>query len=207
MTSFVYFDLGGVLIRDFSGTDNWNIMKRKFGVPEKRWKEFDDLYDTYEMEDVCLTRDVDTLIPIFAERFGIKFPKGYSWLNDFISKFERNPSIYPVMEKVQKNCRMGILTNMYPRMFDAIKQADLLPPYSWDVIVDSTVVGFQKPDKKIFMLAEKLADVEKKEILFIDNTKENVEGAKAVGWQAYWYDSSDHEGSCHKFAEFLDTVL
>jgi FMN phosphatase YigB (HAD superfamily) len=207
MISFVYFDLGGVLVRDFSGTDNWNVMKREFGVPEKRWKEFDDLYDTYEMEDVCLTRDVDTLIPIFAERFGIQFPKGYSWLSDFVSKFERNPSIYPIIKHVQKNCRTGILTNMYPRMFDAIEEAGLLPPYSWDVIIDSTVVGFQKPDKKIFMLAEKLAGVKKKEILFIENTKENIEGAKAVGWQTFWYDSSDHEESCRKLATFLETVF
>jgi len=207
MISFVYFDLGGVLIRDFSGTNKWIDMRRRFGIPEAKDKEFTDLYKKYETEALCLSRDVDTLIPIFAETFGIQFPKEYSWLTDFVSNFEKNPSIYPIIEKVEKTCRIGILTNMYVRMFDAIKDAELLPPFSWDVIVDSTVEGVQKPDTKIFVLAQKMAGVKNDEILFIDNSMKNIEGAKKFGWQTFWYDSKNHEKSCQQLSAFLDTVV
>ena len=70
MISFVYFDLGGVVIKDFSGTDQWTEMKKVIGVEKSYEKEFDELYDKYELSELCLTRDVDTLIPIFAKKFG-----------------------------------------------------------------------------------------------------------------------------------------
>ncbi len=41
MISFVYFDLGGVVIRDFSGTNKWEEVKQEWGLTDKYWDEFE----------------------------------------------------------------------------------------------------------------------------------------------------------------------
>lgn len=84
---------------------------------------------------------------------------------------------------------------MYPRMLDAIKEAKLLPPTSWDATVDSSIELVQKPDHEIYVLAQKMAGVPHEEILFIDNTQKHLDAAKTLGWQTLFYDSCDYEKS------------
>ncbi len=99
MTSFVYFDLGGVVIKDYSGTNEWPEMKRVMGVTKDIEEEFDRLYDQYELEELCLTRDVDSLIPIFKKKFNLKIPKDFSMLEYFVEHFSQNRSIWPIIKK------------------------------------------------------------------------------------------------------------
>lgn len=203
MTSFVYFDLGGVVIKDYSGTNKWSEMKRVMGVTKDIEEEFDRLYDQYELEELCLTRDVDSLIPIFKKKFSLKLPKDFSMLEYFVEHFSQNRSIWPIIKKVRKTHRIGLLTNMYPKMFEAIKKRNLLPAIEWDVIIDSSVEGFQKPDIRIFELAERKSNVKGREILFIDNTKKNTNAAAKYRWQTYLYDSTYTKESNRQLSRIL----
>lgn len=202
MISFVYFDVGGVVELDFSKTNKWVEMKRDMGITQKNIAIFDKLFNKYTRE-ICTTRPVDSLIPIFEKECHIKFPKNYSWLNDFVNRFEKNPSIWPVIEKIRKRCRVGLLTDVYPGMLDLIKKRGLLPDINWDVVIDSSVVGFMKPDTQVFEIAEKRAGVSKSEILFVENKEENIEAAKLFGWQTFLYDSADPVSSSKKLSELF----
>jgi FMN phosphatase YigB (HAD superfamily) len=198
MISFVYFDLGGVVELDFSGTNKWELLKKELGITADKYKEFEDFWDKYEAE-VCIGRDVETLIPLIKEKFGSKFPKNYSFLiNGFVNRFEVNKSIWPVIDKIHQKCRIGLLTNMYPHMFEAIKKRGLLPNVKWDVIIDSSIVGIQKPDPKIFELGEQKAGVKGNKILFVENSPINVKAAKNFGWQMFLYDSAHPEDSSNR---------
>jgi FMN phosphatase YigB (HAD superfamily) len=177
-------------------------MKREMGVKESFDKGFDRIFDKYEPE-VCLGREVDSLLPIFEEKFSIKFPKNYSMLNDFVKRFNKNESIWPAVKVAKETGRVGLLTDMYPRMLNGIKRFDLLPPFTWDVIVDSSLEKLKKPDPKIFRLAEEKAGVKNNEILFIDNSVKNIEAAKKMGWQTFFYDSSAVEESSNNLLKFL----
>ena len=206
MIKFVYFDLGGVVESDFSGTNKWSKMKKIMGVNKKFEKEFDKLYNEYELKDLCLNHDVDTLIPIFTEKFNMKFPKNFSMLTYFVDHFKKNVSIWPVIEEINQTCRIGLLTNMYPRMFKEIEKRNLLPPVNWDVVIDSSVVGLQKPDSQIFDLAQKRSQVNCNEILFIDNTKANVDAASDLGWFTFFYNSAYPEDSSKRISDFFETL-
>jgi HAD superfamily hydrolase (TIGR01509 family) len=201
MIKFVYFDLGGTVIKDFSGTNKWDKLKQVIGVKKSFEEEFDRMYDQFELKELCINRDVDTLIPIFTEKFGIKFPRNFSFLDYLVNNFEKNTSIWPVITEVEKNFDIGLLTNMYPRMFAAIRKRGLLPPNKWDVIIDSTIVGLQKPDGRIYELAEVKADAKGEEILFVDNTKINIEAAKIFDWRTILYNSAKSEESSRKLVE------
>lgn len=207
MVKFVYFDMGGVLIKDFSGgTEKWDAMKKVMGVKSSFEKEFDELYDKYEPE-LCLTRETDSLIPVFKEKFGMEIPEGFSMLHYFVDHFEANSSIWPVIAKVKEKCGVGIITNMYVDMFDLIEKKGILPPYKWDIVIDSSKVGVRKPDPAIFELAVKKSGINKHEILFVDNGAKHIEAAKKFGLQTFLYDPSDYESASIKLMDLVNKEL
>lgn len=202
MIKFVYFDLGGVVIKDFSGTNSWNELKKEIGIKSRDYKEFDNFWDKHL--EVNTIKEVDTLKLLIEKKFGVKFPEKYSLLIDgFVSRFDLNKSIWPVVDEIQKFSRIGLLTNMYPGMFEAIKKKNLLPNNHWDNIVDSSVIALQKPDSEIYAYAEKVCGNSGSEILFIDNTIENIVTPKQFGWQTFLYDSSDPVLSSNNLLEYF----
>lgn len=202
MIKFVYFDVGGVVIDDFSGNDGWSQLKAEIGVTTQMDEHFMAAWYPYEQE-VVVGRDIETLLPIFKEKFGLPTNKDYSLLDGFVKRFKVNKPIWPIIEKVKQKHRVGLLTNMYPNMLDAIEQKNLLPDIAWDVVVDSSVEMLKKPDFKLYELAEQKAAAKGKELLFIDNNVGHLDAAKAFGWRVYHYDSSDHVQSSRKLELFL----
>lgn len=203
MISFVYFDLGGVAILDFNGTNNWEILKQEWGIKPEQEKEFDDYWNLIEPA-ITTGIDLETYKSELGEKFGCNFAEGYSLLYDgFVKKFNRNPSIFPAIELAKKHSGVGLLTNMYTNMLEAIQKRSLLPNIKWDAIVDSSLVGASKPHPKIYEIAEGLVNVKPSEILFIENSKKNLVTAAERGWQTYLYDSKTPEESSQKLLNFL----
>lgn len=203
MISFVYFDVGGVVVKDIYGENKWTETKRDIGINVENDEEFDQFWDKYEKE-VCLGRDVDTLIPLIEKKFHLSFPTGYSLLTDFLDRFEQNKQIWPVIERIKQNCRIGLLTNMYPRMLSAIMEKGIIPRINWDVIIDSSIEGCRKPSSDIFKLGEQKANVKNGNILFVDNKMKNINAAKDFGWQAFFYDTANHKNSCHNLLNYYN---
>ncbi len=185
MISFVYFDVGGVVIKDFSETNKWKEFLTITGMSEDDWAtNYDGKID----------------IGILPENPKISYDK---LLSGFVDRFEINPSIWPVIKKIKKNYRVGLLTNMYPGMLDLIESHNLLPKINWDVIIDSSLEKAAKADPKIFEIAQNKTGVPGKEILFIENSEGHVKAASDFGWQTFWYDSKNYEDSSHKLEAFF----
>jgi FMN phosphatase YigB (HAD superfamily) len=124
-------------------------------------------------------------------------------VDGFVNRFKANKSIWPVIDKIREKSRIGLLTNLYPGMLDAIRVRNILPDVKWDVIVDSSVVGLRKPDLEIYQKAQEDAGVKGEEILFIDNSFENIKVAKdLLGWRVFLYDPSKAEDSSSKLSKF-----
>lgn len=167
---FVYFDVGGVAVLDFSGTNKWADLRNEFGITEKFWaKHYESKLDRGEISK-------ESPIP-YSELLG-----------GFVSRFEKNPSIWPVISVIKKYCSVGLLTNMYPGMFDSIKDHGLLPNIDWDIIVDSSIEKVAKPDRRFFEIAQERVRVKGEEILFVENSPWHVEAAKIFGWNTFLYD-------------------
>ena len=203
MVSFVYFDVGGVVILDFSGTDKWVQLKKELGISEDKDAEFESFWNKYEPK-VNAGKDVETLLPLIKKKFGSELPGGYSLLmNGFVKRFAVNKSIWPVIEKIHKKCEIGLLTNMYPHMLEAIKNMKLLPKVKWDCIIDSSVERITKPDPRIFELAEKRSGFKGNDILFVENSKKNIEAARVYGWQVFLYDSAQPKKESKRLLELF----
>lgn len=206
--SFVYFDVGGVAIKDFSDTNKWDAMlDEALGIPTSLRPAFDQLYDQFE-NDICLGRiAVDDLKPYIKANLNPNLDLSFSMIEYFLDHFEKNVDLWPLVNLIQKNAKIGLLTDQYPGMLAGIMKHDLMPSNIWDVIVDSSVEKVRKPMPEIYDLAQKKAGVPAGEILFIDNRQKNLDGAKNAGWQTYLYDSSDYNKSNQELADFISQNL
>lgn len=202
MISFVYFDVGGVLVKDFSGNNKWDEMKKDLGVKEEDDQEFDNYYDRVELQ-IHTGRETDSIIPEIASKFSLQFPKDYSLLEDFIKRFEQNSFIWPVVKEISKSCQIGLLTNMYPNMLTKLKSRQLIPETNWNVIIDSSKVHFHKPQVQIYEIAQSKLTVPKNEVLFIDNTRQNIQAADEFGWQTFLFDSKNPEQSSQELLNYF----
>lgn len=203
---FVYFDVGGVLLLDFSGTNKWVEMKRDLGVLE----EMDEVFDSTWKETrdrICVDCDVDTLIPKFRAATGLNIPANYSMLDDFVNRFEKNEEIWEIAEKAKVKYKVGLLTNMYPRMLSKIFDKGLLPEIDWDVIIDSSEIGFQKPQQEYFEIAEVKSGSLPSEIFFVDNQKNHTLAAKQRGWNTMLYNTQSTKSSNDELAKLLKLDL
>lgn len=203
---FIYFDLGGVVAIDFSGNNKWTEFKRSLGITSEQDRKFDNFWNLYEPQ-LCIGKDIESLKPLIEKEFNIIIPDSYSLLLDgFVNRFEANESILPAIELACKKYKIGLLTNMYPRMLNAIIDRKIVPEIKWNVIVDSSIVQLQKPEKEIYKIAEKLAGFTGEEIFFIDNTLKNIEVAEIFGWQTFHYDSKNYEISSNQLLEIINNL-
>lgn len=186
MIKFVYFDLGGVIINDLMN-GGWSELIRDLGVPKHSETEFNRTFEEFEALALVGSRDIDLAIPVIEEQTGFIFPEGYSFFEDIISRFTKNKSIWPILKVTKSRYPIGLLTNAYLRMRQEVASRGLMPKIEWDTIVDSSEVGMKKPDQDIYEYSTKLADVNPDEILFIDNSKKNIDGANRYGWQTFLY--------------------
>lgn len=202
MTSFVYFDIGGVAIKDFSKSNKWDIYIKDLGVTTAQLPQFDAIWDQYD-DQLSLDQDVDDLVQLISRKLNLNLPSDFSAMDRFIDRFEPNKSLWPIINQLKQQVGVGLLTNMYPGMLAQINRANLLPQVSWDAVVDSSKEMVKKPDPKIYEIAEHYAQVIPPDILFIDNNQDNLQAATARGWQTFFYDSADYEQSTKKLDQFL----
>ena len=201
--SFVYFDLGGVVAKDFSEKSKWEELREEWGIAPDKEEEFEAFWHDRDLQ-ICSGRiALSGMIPTINERFGSKIPQDRPVLDDFVNKFEQNRSIWPVIRKIKKISRIGLLTNMYPGMLSAIQKGGFIPNVEWDAIVDSSIEGCVKPEKRIFEVAERKALAKGKDILFVDNILKNITAANEFGWQTFLYDAPNYEEASRELSESL----
>lgn len=200
--SFVYFDIGGVVIKDLTNSNEWQQIFRDLGVSPEILEEVSKSFLKFEKE-ASVGRSVEDFIPILRKEFGIKVVNNYSLLADFVNRFSRNIPMEKLLNGIKNKCSLGLLTNMYPGELEAIKREGLLPKVEWKLIIDSSVVKYKKPEIEIYKLAEKMVETKAKEILFIDNKEKNLENPRKMGWKTFWFDSNNYEKSNKELGLFL----
>lgn len=199
---FIYFDVGGVAILDFSKTNKWNEMLNKLRVSEEEKPRFRQLFAEHEGK-ICVGEDINIFVEEARQKLGVTFPPNYNMTQDFVDRFEVNKSISKLITEIRKEFRMGLLTGMYPNMLNMIFSKGLIPKVEWDVIIDSSVEKVMKPDLEIYLLAETKAKVDPESILFVDNNKNLLEPARQRGWLTFEYDPSDPETSTDDLQKFI----
>ena len=98
MIKFVYFDVGGVVIKDFSKTNKWDDFMKGIGVKKSDYERFDKFWEELEVSGMD---EMESIVPLINENFNLSLPLNYNLLLDFVRRFEKNESIWPVIDKAK----------------------------------------------------------------------------------------------------------
>jgi hypothetical protein len=111
---FIYFDLGGVLVFDFTGTNKWQELLDDLGVEGTMRDDFTDIYKSHK-QPLLTGEKIDVLCKEIEEKLIFQFPTSYNMISDFVNRFEANPHIQPVMDLVNGRFKTGVLTDCLHR--------------------------------------------------------------------------------------------
>lgn len=106
------------------------------------------------------------------------FKKSYLYHNQNVPYFEK--IIQLINNLLNGDCYIGISSNISE--FDVIQLGEHLDLTKFDYLFLSTKLGFQKPNDETYKIALSKTNILPNNILFIDNTVENIEVANKYGW-------------------------
>jgi putative hydrolase of the HAD superfamily len=197
------------LLVDFGGVLTTNVWKsfsafcRAEGLEEGRVKE---LFRSDERALALLRElevggiDEDSFAERFAPLLGIERHEG---LVDrlFAGMEPDEPMIEAVRRARAAGLRTGLVSNSWGRgRYDRDSFPEL-----FDAVVISGEVGLHKPQPQIFALAAERVGLDPSECVFVDDLRENCEGAEAVGMTAVLH--RDTNDTLARLEQLLDVTL
>lgn len=106
-----------------------------------------------------------------------------------VSAGEVVEEVRAILADVRRTVPVLLVSNATSRLESDLERLDLLDAV--DGIVNSSRVGFAKPDPEIYHHAAKLAGANVEACLFVDDTLANVQAALAIGMAGHHYQSPD----------------
>ena len=182
MIRAIFFDVGGVLVRD-QGDLTLRRQKRLFGsgfstrISRKNREQLAKGLITWSQYYRILSRTSGRVVT-FNELHGT-FPK-------HTSRYERN---WKIARKLYRaGYVVGVISNAYPpRSSFALNRKLALPYPPFRPVVLSYRVHTRKPERKIFDIARKRSGFRFHEMVFFDDRSRNVRAAKRLGIKAFAY--------------------
>ena len=176
------------LLVDFGGVLTTNVFHsfRRFcereGLDPERVKQLfqedpDALGDLRGLERGELTEEE------FSERFGARL--GVDDTTDLVNRLfaEMEPD-QEMIEAVRSVRSAGVRTGLISNSWGAGRYDRSVFPELFDGVVVSGEVGLHKPQPEIYELGAERVGVPAQECVFVDDLRENCEGAQAVGMTA-----------------------
>ncbi|MCW1908660.1 MAG: HAD-IA family hydrolase [Candidatus Saccharibacteria bacterium] len=178
--SFVFFDVNGCLLRFFHSA--FTRLAEKSGAPA-------DLIETtfwHYNDAVCSGKmPLADFNKILGKQLDIP---GLDWKDYYLSAVDPIKEMHDLVTWASKHYHVGLLTNIMPGFVTTLKKQGLIPNIHYDAIIDSSEVGYIKPDREIYEAAQAKAGVSASEILLIDDSRTNIMAAERLGWHVLWFD-------------------
>lgn len=174
----VIFDQGGVLTRGGEKGTNEKAASRAMGLDYVI--EVPDLTEALKRGQIDNAQYVDEI----NKRFNPSTRLTYAMWDDVYALLEREPLSYDFVDLCRDSGRrVGLLSNINPAMAERLRIDGSYDGF--DPIVLSCYAKCAKPDREIYELVERaLPGILPGEILFLDDQKKCVDGARSRGWQA-----------------------
>jgi putative hydrolase of the HAD superfamily len=116
------------------------------------------------------------------------------------------PEVHAVLGALQGRYRLGLISNAYPSMREALDHL-ALSGYFQSIVI-SAEVGVRKPDPLIYQTALESLGVAAEDSIFVDDTERNVLAAEEMGMTAFLIDRRGQhpEADCRKIENLKEVV-
>lgn len=176
MIKAIYFDWGGVLIND-PAPELITYCAEYLKVSEE---EFGRVHKKFEPDFQKGKISEDELWEKACFELGVPKPRTRSLWGDAVRYiFSEKKEVFVLIRSLRRNgYKIGFLSNTeIPAMNFFQEQGYKV----FDSVISSCVEGTRKPGREIYEIALKRLGVKPEEAVFVDDKKENIEGAEKVG--------------------------
>lgn len=201
----VVFDYGGVLAK-ISMTQTAKFLAGEFQVTEEEVKNvFSNQYITHRMK-LFTDEDFWSLISVSLRR---DIPEGINerykqQIYDMVRLLEDKKEI--IKDLKRKGYKVCLLSNQYPYLNDILKEQKVFEEF--DVSVISCDYGIKKPTEQLYEILLNKIDEDPAHCLFVDDTYENIEAAKKLGFCTLYYNVFKHpKEAFNDFFSQLPTLI
>jgi putative hydrolase of the HAD superfamily len=193
---FIYFDIGGVLL-DFSGS--FVNLAKVLNAPLEDVRKF---WNTYED---ALGRG--TLSPNECwQRFKMHFRyrgQDIDFSDLWVTGLRPIKESHAFVKKISRTHKIGLLSNAMTGTVAKTRALCHIPRATFSAIIESSKIGFIKPEPEIYSIARERAGVHPGEILFIDDSEINLPPAHESGFHTYHFDTNNPEASIAELERLL----
>lgn len=212
----VIFDWGGVVESHFE--DEYNHLKAKVDVinclnPQTKLWSYEDIVEKwnaseYNENGICIS-EMSNKIDIYKWfgklklkfNFDCTYTEFYNIYNEVSNNIKYYENVALFAHSLKDKCKIGILSNLCEFDRERIdKHYDLS---KFDYVWLSYKLNCRKPKEKIYEIVEQDCKIPVSNILFIDDSKENIEVAKNRGWKVCQATARDFEKIKKSVNEFL----
>jgi putative hydrolase of the HAD superfamily len=141
---------------------------------------FDEVIETAEKMRSLFPNDKE-----FVQALGKnEITKGYSKeeiAEKIVSKYQKIPGIWSeLLPKLKGSYSLGVINNGTAITIPYFKKENNFDEF-FSIFINSSEVGIEKPDSRIYLMALGQMRLKPEETIFIDDTEENVFGAEKIG--------------------------
>ncbi len=177
---FVYFDINGCLVRFFH---------KAFTQLAKDTGASADIIETafWHYNDMACRGEMT--LPEFNQALAKKLGMDtLDWQAYYLAAIDPIPEMHKLLAWASEHYHVGLLSNIMPGFIELMKKRKLIPDIHYASIVDSSELGFIKPEAEIYKIAQTRADCSPSEILLVDDSRTNLMAAEHMGWHVLWFD-------------------
>ena len=203
------FDFGGTLDADgVAWKKRFRSMAGQSGNAEAFDRAFyaaDDALVGTIPRDLPFRDTVDLLSRNLVRELGLDAERGPEIANTFFhTSLAKAEASRQILGHLARRFRLGIVSNFYGNLQQVC--ADIGIDRHVQVAVDSTVVGFEKPDPRIFQAALTALEVTPAEAVFVgDSLPRDMNGARDMG-MAHIYVAPEGAASCCPQDRIIESV-
>lgn len=178
MIRAVFFDFGGVLIRDEDNSER-GVWEKRLGLSPG------ELSATVFGSEAAARASVGEITTAevwrqIGERLQLDDEQRRQLQADFFRGDNLNVELLEFAGALRPQYRLAILSNAWSgarQVFSQVYGLDAV----FETMIISAEIGLAKPDPRIYHLAVERLDVRPEEAIFLDDRLENIEAAQAVG--------------------------
>jgi len=184
----VIFDMGGVFIRTLDQSARQQMAERYGESVEELNRLFFQSPVSVAAEKGLVSRA--ELLQYTIQQLGTPEDDVEAFITQFFSKDEEDAELVEFVRALKPHYKLALLSNAFLGTREWMQEhftfLDL-----FEVSFFSAEEGMRKPEATFFRLVLDALQVAPHEALFVDDFKENIDGAQHLGIQTIWYVNRD----------------
>ncbi len=194
--SFVYFDVNGCLLRFYQKA--FLAISDDYGIPSDRVEA---VFWNYSEKINKAIFSIEQFNDNFSKKLGVD---SLEWSKYYLEAVSEVPGMDELLKDTLKSYKVGLFTNSMPGFLEELIKLSKVPNLNYDAIVDSSKIGYVKPENKAYEIAQKKSEVPPSEILLIDDSRPNLIAAERHGWHSQWFDYTNPKISIETIKKLLE---